>query len=509
MKINQLMETSGVRFGTSGARGLVSEMNDRICYAYTIAFLQYLLQSAKSAIEKVAVAGDLRSSTPRILRAVCRAIEDCGLIPIDCGLIPTPTLVLYGISHHIPSIMVTGSHIPDDRNGIKFNSAAGEILKKDEAAIREREIVIPEELFDESGMLRPDKAPTRTISDKGAAGREYIARFVSAFPNLPLSGMRIGFYEHSAVGRDLIGKLLKTLGAKVVPLARSETFLPIDTEAVRAEDLELVKKWAAGACAEPGKACDPANPPFDVLFSTDGDSDRPLVFDENGNWLRGDLLGVICARHLEADCVATPINSNTVLERSGWFEKRRIIRTKIGSPYVVEAMQEAVAEGIERVVGYEANGGFFTATPILLDEDAPRTLSALPTRDPVIVLLATLLFSKKNEIALSDLPRYLPHRVVMSDRLIDFPAAIAHKKLHELLLGGRELLEATFSVFGELSDVDQTDGLRFSFNDADDIVHLRPSGNAPEFRCYVESDTPRRALWLLQKTKEIVSQWRS
>jgi phosphomannomutase len=125
-----------LKFGTSGLRGLVTEMTDRECYINVRGFLDACLQTG--AIQpgtRVALAGDLRSSTGRILKAAFHAIADAGCRTIYGGRIPSPALAYFGFSQRIPSIMVTGSHIPDDRNGIKFNLPSGELLKKDEPAI--------------------------------------------------------------------------------------------------------------------------------------------------------------------------------------------------------------------------------------------------------------------------------------------------------------------------------------------------------------------------------------
>ncbi|MEJ2576255.1 MAG: phosphomannomutase, partial [Gammaproteobacteria bacterium] len=130
--IGDLMGRSGVGFGTSGARGLAEAMTDRVCFAYTVGFLQYLeRQDLIHPGDAVAVAGDFRSSTPRIMAAACRAIGHLGYRAVNCGTVPTPAVAAYGISEGIASLMVTGSHIPEDRNGIKFNQPAGEILKVD------------------------------------------------------------------------------------------------------------------------------------------------------------------------------------------------------------------------------------------------------------------------------------------------------------------------------------------------------------------------------------------
>ena len=86
--IQELMDASGVRFGTSGARGLVADMNSEVSFAYTTAFLQAI--SAKSG--RVALAIDLRPSSPEIASACAAAIEHAGLTVDYCGAITTPAL---------------------------------------------------------------------------------------------------------------------------------------------------------------------------------------------------------------------------------------------------------------------------------------------------------------------------------------------------------------------------------------------------------------------------------
>ena len=468
------MDKSGVKFGTSGARGLVRALTDEICYALTTAFLQHLADGAggKKPTD-VGIAGDLRSSTGRMMAAVTRACLDFGHRPLNCGRIPTPALAHFGIGRAIPTIMVTGSHIPDDRNGIKFHTPVGEILKHDETGIKRQMIALPD-LFDDDGMLLPQAAPAPQPL-VGEAERLYAQRFLSAFPGALLRGKRIGVYGHSAVGRELLCEILGGLGAEVVRLGFSDTFIPVDTEAIRPVDSELAAGWAQQRALM-------------TIVSTDGDSDRPLVSDEDGVWLRGDVAGILCAKFVGADVVVTPVSSNTAVERSSFFA--RVARTRIGSPFVIEAMQRAVAEGGKCVVGYEANGGFLTSSPVKLPGGS---LSPLPTRDAIIVVLGILSIAVQDGVAISTVLGRLPSRFTASDRLTDFPtersAAIVNRLMELDLV---ELSAALGDSFGKATAVDTTDGLRIVF-DSGDIVHLRPSGNAPELRCYAEGDTEQRA----------------
>ncbi len=480
LNIQELMARSGVAFGTSGARGLATAMTDSVCYVYTRGFLQYLESTGelkRGAAEPVAVGGDFRPSTDRVMEAVCRAVTDMGYQALHCGKVPSPAVALFGFERAMPSIMVTGSHIPDDRNGIKFNKPTGEVLKEDERGMSSQVVELDDALFGADGnFAKPNPSPRKAL---GEAGDEYIQRYLNFFERDALRGLRVGVYQHSAVGRDALVKILSGLDAEVTALGRSEKFIPVDTEAIRPEDVELAANWAAT-----GK--------FDALVSTDGDSDRPLVSDERGRWLRGDVAGVLCAKFLEADSISTPVSCNTAVEKCGWF--REIRRTRIGSPFVAAAMIQASAAGAKRVVGYEANGGFLLNSDIAA---GGKILRALPTRDAVIVILGILLLAKTQGKKISELAAGLPARFTASDRIKDFAteksAAILAKFHSGSEAADKIEIEKVFGgISGTVASLNRVDGLRIIFAN-EEIIHLRPSGNAPEFRCYAEADTEKRA----------------
>lgn len=469
-----------LKFGTSGLRGLVTELSDKACYLYTTAFLQYLTdQKFIKKNSTIAIAGDLRPSTGKILKACICAIEDFGLKVDYCGIVPTQTVSLYGFKRKIPSIMVTGSHIPYDRNGIKFNLPTAEILKKDEEAITNYYGKISasseyDQFFDAKDALKKTiKLPK--VNQK--AEKEYVERYLNFFEPKLLKNKTIVAYQHSAVIRDIMVEILKKLGAKVITIGRSEKFIPIDTEAMLANDLKNAKQWA--------KKYAP-----DAIISADGDSDRPMLFDETGTFIRGDLLGVLCSTYLGADSVSATASCNTALEKCKKFKK--INRTKIGSPYVVEAMQKDEKRGYKKIVSYEANGGYLTQKKLTLKG---RQLLALPTRDSMLPLLSALALAKKNKTSLSESLKLFPKRFVYSTSIKGVPTETSQdilKKISKKDLAAKKLAGKLFGLPAEILKFDFTDGARMILANSE-IVHIRPSGNAPEIRVYVEADDLVRA----------------
>lgn len=486
-----------LKFGTSGVRGLVLDMSDAECYLYTKSFVQYVKKKCIVTPKVIALAGDYRSSTPWIKDAAAYGIYSEGLRIIDCGVIATPAVTAYGISLGIPSIMVTGSHITADRNGIKFNMPWGEILKDDEAEIFKGYTSLrhEEELLQQrdSSIFRNGGCFKHSISTEkedvhAAAVKLYEDRFTSFFPTDVLSGLKVVFYEHSTVTRNTGPKILRALGAEVICLKRSDIFIALDTEAI--ENPNELTDWVLEQKA-------------DALVTADGDGDRALVVDEKGQIVKGDILGILAAEYLQADSISVPVSCNTALEKCGKFQHIR--RTKIGSPYVIESMYSAVNKGKKRVVGFEANGGFLTGTDIT-HPDNGHTIKALPTRDAMLPIIAFLSLCRKTGKTASELVETLPQRFTYSGLLREFPQEKAKEFLgHFTEKGFADNLLG--SSFGRVSSIDFTDGVRISFAN-EDIVHLRPSGNAPEFRCYTESSLNKRAMDNFNTAIEIVRAWK-
>jgi phosphomannomutase len=459
---------SSLKFGTSGLRGLVSELVGAPAYAYARAFCETIREDAAAGPGgTVMIARDLRASSPGIAALCAQAVADAGLVPVDCGAVPTPALALAAMGAGAPAIMVTGSHIPEDRNGLKFYRREGEIDKADEARIVGRH-----------ARLALSCAPAVAVLPQTRdALPAYRARSLDFFGAGALAGLTVGVYQHSSVGRDVICDVLAALGATPVALGRAASFIPVDTEALRPEDEALARGWAGERR-------------LDAIVSTDGDADRPLVADEEGRFLRGDLVGALTAAALGADVIVTPVTSNSALEKLGLFA--RVLRTKVGSPFVIAGMEEARRDGARIVVGFEANGGVLLGSDVTRDG---RVLPALPTRDALLPILACLERMKQTGKPLTALAREAGFAVALSNRLQN----VAQERTAALIArldSDASFRDAAFAAHGGVAARDGRDGLRMMLGDGA-TAHLRASGNAPELRVYVEAATQDAAEALL------------
>ena len=536
-----------LRFGTSGRRGEVIHLTQLEIYLNALAELEYLqsLPSAEGGIRKgedFYFAYDLRPSSTsfvpqqggrgQIAQAIAQAISAAGMNPVNLGPLPTPALTSFALVQGKGSFMITGSHIPFDRNGYKTNSARGELLKKDEAPInahvqkvRERLYAQPfaQSLFAADGSF---KTAVELPPILPAATEAYIRRYTDFFAGQSLQGMRLLAFQHSAVGRDLLVEILRRLGATVIPAGRSDTFVPIDTEAIDAPQLAAIQQLVEETWKIQG--------PFAAVVSTDGDSDRPLILGVDKilekpqvRFFGGDLVGMVVAQYLGADAVVVPISCNDAVDR-GALKDLVAPKTRIGSPYVIAAMDQLRAQGRQAICGWEANGGFLTGSQIVRQG---HKLTALPTRDAILPILGVLFSAVENQLTLSQLFDRLPRRFSKASLLRNFPrpvslrivqrfspsdAAIAdvffsgqtltlqdaqgktlsgEVALRQSLLDIRRQLSAYFTDgdgFTEVVSLNYIDGVRIYFANGE-VAHIRPSGNADELRIYAVADTQARA----------------
>ena len=540
-----------LQFGTSGRRGLVTDLTQLEVYINVLAELEYLqsLPAEGGGVargDEFSLAYDLRPSSTafvpgemrrgEICQAVVRGLRDAGMRPLNLGAIPTPALACFAFSRNQGSIMVTGSHIPFDRNGYKLNTSRGELLKEHEDPIGRTVRRIRDEIygrpfgespFDESGMFKDGHCDLPPGHDEARAS--YVRRYLTFFHGCSLAGKRIVVYQHSAVGRDLLVEILRGFGAEAIPAGRSDTFVPIDTENIGGAQLAMIQDLADQVARNSGAV--------DAVVSMDGDSDRPLLVGierEKGRarFFGGDLVGMVTAQFLGADSVVLPISCNDAVDRSDLAAVLEA-KTRIGSPYVIAGMQAARDKGRKAVCGWEANGGFLTGSDI---HRQGQVLQALPTRDAVLPLLCCLFQCVEKKVGLVELFESLPKRYSKAGLLRPIANSIGRRvvgayspgdaAIRDVVFAGetvdafgqdgtgvalppeakRELgairakLETFFSAaagFGPITRLNYTDGVRVLFGNGD-IAHFRPSGNADEFRIYAVADSPERASTIVE-----------
>jgi phosphomannomutase len=533
-------------FGTSGRRGEVTHLTQLEIYINALAELTYLqgLPPSQGGIargQEFFFACDLRPSSDsyvteqggrgEIAQTTECAIRDAGMQPVYLGRIPTPALTLFAISRQRGSIMVTGSHIPFDRNGYKANTSNGELLKEHEGPINQvvkqirRDLYaqpFDASLFDERGLFKTGHADLPAETAK--ARDEYIQRYAVFFQGSSLKGKRLVVYQHSAVGRDLLVEILRDMGAEVVPAGRSNTFVPIDTENIDESQLTAIQALVDEAGTN--------GVPIDAVVSVDGDSDRPLILgvdavSRKAEFFGGDLIGMVTAEYLGADAVVVPISCNDGIDRGGLAHVTEP-KTRIGSPYVIAGMDAARKKGRKVICGWEANGGFLTGSDI---ERHGKVLKALPTRDALLPILCTLFSAQESLLSLTELFAKLPKRFSRAALLKDFPRPLSMKIMERFSPPDRRVREVVFQAgettvldqdgaalqvpevdllrivtirselerfftrelgFSPITHLNYTDGVRITFDNAD-VAHFRPSGNADEFRIYAVANTLARA----------------
>ncbi|MEQ1740412.1 MAG: hypothetical protein ABL884_10940 [Methyloglobulus sp.] len=536
-----------LQFGTSGRRGEVVHLTQLEVFINAVAELEFLQSLAKAdggivRGEEFYYARDLRPSSSayvieqqgrgELAQAIELAIRYTGMIPINEGMIPTPALSHFALTQGKGSMMVTGSHIPFDRNGYKTNTSKGELLKQHEAPINEKVKEVRSRFynqpFDDSffgtdGLLKEGSKPLS--KEHNEAATVYLDRYVDFFGKNALSGLKLLVYQHSAVGRDMLAVILKALGAEVITTGRSDTFVPIDTENMDADQLAVIQALYNGAANVHGR--------FDAIVSTDGDSDRPLILgvdpkSSNVQFFGGDLVGMLAAELLVADAAVVPISCNDSIDR-GTLKNITQPKTRIGSPFVIIGMEKALASGKQAVCGWEANGGFLTGSDISMNG---QVLKALPTRDAILPILAVLSIARRESLPLIDIFSRLPKRFSRAALIKQFPRATglnivkqfspandsvkivafnegnaamfkdannqsvpAHAAQADAMNSIKKQLETVFSAAAGFSAINQmnfVDGVRMTFSNGD-VAHLRPSGNADELRIYAVADTQVRA----------------
>lgn len=440
-------------FGTDGVRGVANkELTVELAMNLGKAGA-YVLTKEKAHKPTILVGGDTRISGEMLANALMAGICSVGADAVYVGVVPTPAIA-YLTRHYgyDAGVVISASHNPSEYNGIKFFNGDGyklsDLLEDEiEEVMRMNSAELPMPVGGEVGH----------ITYRYDAKDDYV-RFACSLINLDLSGLKIVVDTAEGASYYTTPKTLESLGAKPVVIHNHPDGVNIN-RACGSTHMEELKKRVVEEGADLG-----------IAF--DGDADRMLAVDENGNMVDGDQIMAICGLYmrnqgrLKKDTVVATVMSNLGFFRMGEKEGINIVRTKVGDRYVLEYM---LANGCN--LGGEQSGHV-----IFLDENTTGDglISALH-------LLEVIVKSGKKLSELASVMRVLPQALVN--------ARVSNIK-KEYYMDNKVVADAV----AELED-------RFA---GAGRVLIRPSGTEPLVRVMIEGDDQKFIEEEAKKLAEII-----
>jgi phosphoglucosamine mutase len=290
-------------FGTDGVRGVVGkdltpELVERLGRAATV----------WSGRGRIFVGRDTRASGHELEDALARGIASVGGNAVVAGVLPTPAVALLTLDL---GCVITASHNPPEYNGVKFFDRDGQKLSD----TQEEEI---EALLDTPATGGGD------IDEVGVATDSYLEHVVERFGS-DLSGLRIGVDCANGAYSGLAPKAFTELGAEVTAIGDEPDGTNINV-GCGATDLRALQRTVT----ELG---------LDLGVAFDGDGDRMLAVDGNGDIVDGDQIVAVLALDRHVDLVAVTVMANMGLHRLMAEHGIRVVTTDVGDRYVLEALR--------------------------------------------------------------------------------------------------------------------------------------------------------------------------
>lgn len=440
-------------FGTDGVRGVANkELTVELAMNLGKAGA-YVLTKEKAHKPTILVGGDTRISGEMLANALMAGICSVGADAVYVGVVPTPAIA-YLTRHYgyDAGVVISASHNPSEYNGIKFFNGDGyklsDLLEDEiEEVMRMNSAELPMPVGGEVGH----------ITYRYDAKDDYV-RFACSLIDLDLSGLKIVVDTAEGASYYTAPKTLESLGAKPVVIHNHPDGVNIN-RACGSTHMEELKKRVVEEGADLG-----------IAF--DGDADRMLAVDENGNMVDGDQIMAICGLYmrnqgrLKKDTVVATVMSNLGFFRMGEKEGINIVRTKVGDRYVLEYM---LANGCN--LGGEQSGHV-----IFLDENT--------TGDGLISALHLLEVIVKSGKKLSELASVMR---VLPQALVNARVSNIKKEYYmdnKVVAGAVAELEARFAGAGR--------------------VLIRPSGTEPLVRVMIEGDDQKFIEEEAKKLAEII-----
>ncbi|WP_024954552.1 phosphoglucosamine mutase [Sulfurospirillum arcachonense] len=312
-------------FGTDGVRGKAGKKLNSMT-AMRLAMAAGIYFRKNSINNKIIVGKDTRRSGYMIENAIVSGLTAVGYDVRQIGPMPTPAIAFLTEDMRCDAgIMISASHNPYFDNGVKFFDAQGH--KLDEKAEKEiEEIFYNDALIEENQKEEFGIGRSKRVDD--VIGR-YIVHIKNSFPkNLTLHGIRVVLDVANGAAYKVAPAVFSELGADVILLndQPNGSNINLNCGALHPENLgEQVRKLRA-----------------DIGFAFDGDADRLVVVDENGDVIHGDkLLGALSVYlksngKLQKNGSVATVMSNQALEDYLNENDIELYRCNVGDKYVLE-----------------------------------------------------------------------------------------------------------------------------------------------------------------------------
>jgi phosphoglucosamine mutase len=303
-------------FGTDGVRGVVGQ-------DLTIDLVERLGRASAlwSKGGRVFVGRDTRGSGPELEDAFARGIASAGGNAVLAGVLPTPAVALLALDL---GAVISASHNPPEYNGVKLFDRDGRKLT--DAAEEEIEALLEAPPGEEPGQIDHIRVATDS----------YFEHIVERFGS-DLTGLRIAVDCANGAYSGIAPKAFERLGAEVAPVGAAPDGENINV-GCGATDLSLLKATMVGGG-------------YDLGIAFDGDGDRMLAVDSDGNAVDGDQILAVLALDLNVDLVAVTVMTNLGFHRLMGEHGIRVLTTDVGDRYVLEALR-----GSGGILGGEQSG---------------------------------------------------------------------------------------------------------------------------------------------------------
>jgi phosphoglucosamine mutase len=291
-------------FGTDGVRGVVGEF-------ITPALVERLGRAAATwtGASKVFIGRDTRESGRELEEAFARGVISVGGDAILGGILPTPAVALLALDL---GVVISASHNPPEYNGVKFFDAHGHKLS-DASEEQIEELLVAAPGIDQGKIERIEVATD-----------SYLQHILERF-GADLSGLRIVVDCANGAYSGLAPQAFEQCGAEVHAIGDTPDGTNINM-GCGATDLGLLSRTVV----ERG---------YDLGIAFDGDGDRMLAVDENGEPIDGDQIIAILALDQQVDQVAVTVMTNLGFHALMRERGITVHTTDVGDRYVLEALQ--------------------------------------------------------------------------------------------------------------------------------------------------------------------------